>query len=369
MPESPEDLSHLRKQIDATDQEIIRLLCQRFSLAKEIGSKKELEGSPVYRPDREREIYRNLAEFLSERQDVGIPLRVLENIYREIMSASISMEKELIVAYLGPAASFSHVALQSRFGNTVQSCPEDSIGQVFRTVAMERKANYGIVPVDNTTEGSIGITLDHLAHSDLKIYAEHYIPVRHFLLFHKQKDPRKVRCLYSIGIAYQQCREWVQRHLDHDIEYVEMPSTAAAAKQAAQRKDGAAIASQLAAQTYDLEIIASNIQDNSNNITRFLVIGYQQCQPTQDDKTSIIFSLLDQPGSLVSILSLFANANINLTKIESRSNRRNFGEYNFFVDFLGHKKDKPIVEILKQVKDRSSFLRILGSYPRMKYPA
>ncbi len=368
MSTSSEDLSDLRKKIDVADHQIITLLCERLALAEQVGAKKQGDGTAIYRPDREREIYRNLVKFLTEHPEIKVPAQNLAAIYREIMSASIDMEKGLVIAYLGPAASFSHVALKSRFGSSVQSCSEDSIAEVFRTVAIGQKANYGIVPIDNTTEGSVGITLDHLLHFDIKIYAEHYIPIHHCLLFHKQKDPGSIRRLYSIRIAYQQCREWIQSHLSRKIEYIEVPSTAAAAKRASKHKDGAAIASDLAADTYRLKIIARNIQDNSNNITRFLVLGRGQCVPTQDDKTSILFSLQDQPGSLSEILNLFAKENINLTKIESHSNRRNFGEYNFFVDFLGHQQEKRVADILKQIKEKSSFLKVLGSYPRMDYP-
>ena len=363
-------LRHLREQIDKTDRRILELICRRADLAQQIGNQKQKEKSSIYRPDREREVYRNLKFFLEGHPKTKLSVKSLERIYCEIMSASIALEGGPVTAYLGPQASFSHTALMDCFGSQAQSIPQESIPDIFRVVQAGKEARYGLVPVDNSIEGSIGITLDSLINFDLHIYAEHYISVFHCLLCHKKIKPNAVRRLYTFGIAQEQCREWVHSNLNtKDIEFINMPSTAAAAKAAAEKKDGAAIASKLAAQTYGLEIIAKNIQDNPNNITRFLVIGKEQCPPTKDDKTSIVFTLADQAGSLSQTLSFFAKEKINLTKIESRSRRRGFGEYNFFVDFIGHSEEKHIRCILKNVQKNSSFLRIFGSYPRISLPA
>ena len=361
-----DDFNHLREEIDKTDSKILALLCERAQLAHSIGQHKKKNKSPVYRPDREREVYRNIKQFLKENPASPMSSAALERIYREVMSASIAIEGGPLVAYLGPEASFSHAAMQSCFGSKGRSAPQKSISDVFRIVEAGQEADYGMVPIENTTEGAIGITLDNLLRSELKIYSEHYIPVHHHLLFHKKIKREKIRRVYSQRIAQEQCREWIHSRLNTtELEFVEMPSTAAAAQKAARAKDGAAIASQLAAQHYALEVIAENIQDSPNNTTRFLLIAKEQCQPTQDDKTSIVFSLSDKAGSLSKILNLFAKEDINLTKIESRSKRRNFGEYSFFIDFLGHSQEKYIRDILEKVRENSSSLKILGSYPRV----
>ena len=361
-----EQLHGLRDKIDAADSEIVSLICKRAELAHQIGMlKKQQQESAIYRPDREREVFQKLSQALKKNGATQLSFHALQRIYREIIATSIDIEGGAKIAYLGPPASFSHVALQSHFGNAAQAYPQKSIADVFRSVELNQGADYGVVPIDNINEGSIGATLDNLLRSELKIYAEFYIGVQHYLLFHKKTKLGSIQRLYSIPIGMEQCREWLQAHLNlHEIELIETSSTAAAAEQAAKNKNGAAIASRLAAETYNLQIIADNIQDNPNNATRFLVIGREQCAPSFDDKTSIVFSLLDRPGSLAQILDLFAKANINLTKIESRPNRRNFGEYNFFIDFLGHANESKTAAILSQIRQDSSLLKILGSYPR-----
>ena len=291
-----DDFNHLREEIDKADSQIVALLCKRADLAHKIGEHKKKNKSPVYRPDRERKVYRNIKQFLKENPKTPLAYATLERIYREIMSASIAIEGGPSVAYLGPEASFSHAALQACFGfdgkekGGGRACPQRSIPDVFQVVEAGQGIDYGVVPVENTTEGSIGITLDNLLRSELKIYAEYYIPVHHHLLFHKKTKKENIRRIYSQRIAQEQCREWLYKHLNTaELEFVEMPSTAAAAQKAAAAKNGAAIASRLAAQCYGLEIIAENIQDSPNNITRFLLIAGEQCQATQDDKTSIVF--------------------------------------------------------------------------------
>lgn len=363
-PPEAQELKVLRNQIDEVDSRIVSLICQRAEAARQIGLVKRKQNGPVYRPDREREVYGKLNETLDKYKDSQLSPATLQRIYREIIAASIEIEGGPSIAYLGPPTSFSHVALQSCFGSAARGVPQKSIGDVFRNVELNQGSDYGVVPIDNINEGSISVSLDNLLRTDLKIYAEFYIGVQHYLLFHEKVKLKDIKRLYTIPIAMEQCREWLQANLNlHDIGVIETSSTAAAAEQAAKGKDGVAIASSLAAETYHLKIIAENIQDNPNNATRFIVIGREQCNPSGCDKTSLVFSLLDQPGSLAKVLGLFAQANINLAKVESRPNRRNFGEYNFFVDFIGHQEEEQIKIILEKIKQNSSFLKLLGSFP------
>ena len=366
---SKNDLRSLRNVIDETDCKIVSLLCKRAKLVCEIGNQKEKTKENIYHPDREKEVYKKLKKILASHAEAPFNFSSLESIYREIISTSLLLEGGLSIAYLGPEASFSHVAMQACFGSQINSISCKSIPDVFRSVILMDDRGHGIVPIDNSTEGQINITLECLLQFDLKIYAEYYLPISHHLLFHKETKLESIKRLYSFRIAQEQCREWLAHSMPMSkLEIIEMPSTAAAAKRAADKKDGAAIASKLAAQYYGLKSIANNIQDSPNNITRFFVIGKKQCQPTGDDLTSIVFSLADKPGSLSQILNLFAKEGINLTKIESYRQRDAFAGYHFFIDFLGHSQEGAFPEILKKIKKQSPFFKILGSYPRIKIP-
>ena len=372
MSDSPEEeLGKLRREIDQADRDIVRIILRRAEVAAKIGASKRADGSPVYRPDREREVYRNVAKIAGELypDSAPLPVEVLENIYREIMSGSIAVEKGPAIAFMGPLASFSHLACRKRFGSSLREHPVGSIPEVFRVVESGRDATYGIVPVDNTTEGSVGPTLDMLLKTDLKIYAEQYIRVHMTIQHHEEIPFGEIRKIYTNKIAFEQCRNWIQQNLSMaDMEIVETASTARAARMAAERKDGAAIASELAAETYGLKILKEDIQDSSANMTRFLIIGRDQSKPTGDDKTSIICSTNDRPGSLYGLLRPFHDAGINLTRIESRASRRSYGDYNFFIDFEGHHSSPEIEQILKITAGGTSFLKLLGSYPRTDKP-
>ena len=366
------ELSYYRQEIDGLDRDIVRMILRRADLAHEIGRVKRDRNETVYRPDREKEVYQNvqaIAEsYYQDNPDSSrFPSEALQSIYRELMSGTIYLEGGPIVAYMGPEGSFSHMATVQRFGSSVRSLPLPTITDVFRTLEAGGEATFGMVPVDNTTGGSVMTTLDAFLESGLKIYAEHFSRIQQHLLYHDEIALDDIRRIYSIRIGQEQCRDWLAAHLNlRDVEFVETNSTAAAARLAAERKDGAAIGSNLAAELYNLRIIARSIQDSTNNITRFWVIGNEQCKPTGDDKTSVIVGVHDRPGSLFSILDPFHMAGINLTKIESRITRRNYGEYNFYIDFQGHFEDPHIADILRKLEERSSFLKILGSYPAAK---
>ena len=361
-----------RSRIDEIDSEIVSLIAERTCLAQKLGKIKSQTNSPVYCPKREKEVYQNIEALRQKKLELknfsaSLTLRA---IYREIMSFAVKMEEGAKIIYLGPPASFSHLALYDRFGLNAKTDPVESIQEVFHEVESTEDYVLGIVPVENSTGGVIGITLDNLIRSDLQIYAEHYLRVRHHLLHAEKVDISSIQRLYLMPAVYEQCREWIHKYLDiSKIEVIETASSAAAALEASEKKNGAAVASETAAETYNLQFISKNIQDTSNNITRFFILGKDQCSPTGDDKTSIVFSLSDFPGSLSEVLRLFEKRGINMSRIESRSSKRMFGEYNFFLDLEGHKKDKGIKELLKKIQRKSSFFKILGSYPKMPLPS
>lgn len=356
MSEIENNLNEYRKQIDLLDEKIIKLLQERALIASRIGEIKKKNNEPIFRPDREKDIF----EKLKKVENGPLNATQLAAIYREIISASISLEKGLKVGYLGPEGSFSNQAVRTRFGASVNSSPLQSIPEVFRYVE-SGKLDYGVVPVENSSEGIVNSTLDQFLISDLKIYSEIYLKISMNLLGF-ESDLKKIKKVYGLKIANSQCREWLAVNLP-DCEMIETSSTAKAAQIVAETKEGAAIASAVAAEIYGLEIIRPSIQDLVNNTTRFLVIGSDQCNPTGNDKTSIVFALSDKPGALFAILKPFYENGINLTKIESRPTRLNSWEYNFFIDFIGHEKDEVIAELLKNLKSLTSYFRVLGSYP------
>ena len=356
MSEIENKLNEYRKQIDQLDRDIVDLLQKRAGVASRIGEIKKQNNEPIFRPDREKDIFRKLNEL--NKGPLTTPQ--LTSIYREIISASISLERGLQVGYLGPEGSFSNQAVRTRFGSSVKSEPLQSIPEVFRKVESGR-LDYGVVPVENSSEGLVNSTLDEFLVSSLKIYSEIYLKIKMNLVGY-EKDLGKIKKIYGLKIANSQCRDWLSQNLP-DCEFVETSSTAKAAQIVSEKKEGAAIASSIAAEIYGLEIIKESIQDIADNTTRFLVIGNDQANPTGDDKTSIVFSLPDKAGALYSVLKPFYEHGINLTKVESRPTRKNLWEYNFFIDFLGHEKDALIAEMLKELKTVTNFFRVLGSYP------
>lgn len=365
-----QDISQLRHEIDRIDKSIVKMLLERGDVAKQIGEWKRNHKEPIYKPDRERQVYERIIQAAHEisGEELVLPERMLKNIYKEIMAAFISIQGGPSVAFLGPLGSFSHLAVKQRFGDFARFLPVDSIPEVFRCVEGSSEIDFGIVPADNTTEGSVGITLDQLLQSGLKIYAESYVKINHHLLAATTTSPKEIRKLYTLRIAREQCREWINRNLSlANLEIIETSSTSEAAKMASERKDGAAIASELSMELYGLSLVAANIQDNSNNITRFFLLSDQQCAPTGEDRTSIVFSAHDRPGSLYEVLEPFHRAGLNLTRIESKATRKNYGDYNFFIDLLGHQHDPEIQQILVEVEKRTPFLKILGSYPRVSH--
>jgi chorismate mutase/prephenate dehydratase len=275
------------------------------------------------------------------------------------MSSALSLEKSLTVAYLGPEATFTHQAAIRRFGASLLYAPQKTITDVFTEVSKHR-ADYGVVPVENSTEGVVTHTLDMFVDSDLKIVAQIVLPVQHCLL---ANCPRaQIKKLYAHPQALGQCRTWVQTNLPR-AEIVETSSNARSAELAAKEKGVAAIAGILASERYDVPVLDYDIQDNVDNATRFLVLGRQSSPPTGDDRTSLMFSVMDRVGALYHALAAFRRCRINMTKIESRPSKRKAWEYFFFVDCQGHMEDRRVAKAISLLGEHCSYVKVLGSYP------
>ncbi len=350
------DIEGLRKKIDLIDDEIVRLLTERAEVVTKIAQIKRDAGLPFHNPDRERAILERVTASCKGM----FPKDALKVIFREIISASLSLEEPLKVAYLGPEGTFTHLAAIRHFGSSANYIPVERIKAIFEAVEAKR-ADYGLVPIENSNEGVVSYTLDVFVDCDLKIAAEVLLEVSHNLLS-RDGDIKKVKRVFSHPQASAQCREWLERHLPQ-IPVLDAVSTAKAAEIAAQDEEAAAIASELAARLYDLNFIERRIEDNKNNFTRFLVIARDYPKKTGKDKTSIMFSLKDKPGALFNVLLPFKKANINLSKIESRPSKRRAWEYIFFADMIGHIEDKVLREAIEEVKDNCLYLKHLGSYP------
>lgn len=348
-------LEDLRKNIDSLDDEIITLLNKRTECVLGIGEIKKKEGTEIYSPERESMIYEKI-----ERINGGpLPSDALKIIYREVMSAALSLEKELKIAYLGPEASYTNLAALSKFGSSVGYVTYNSISEVFR--AVERKhADYGVVPIENSTEGAVNHTLDMFIDSDIKICAEILSNIQINLMSCSQK--KDIKKIYSKPEAFAQCRVWLETNLPN-VPLVDTTSTTVAAQKAAQETGAAAIGSKLAASLYGLDMVAESIEDCTQNITRFLVISRSISKPTGNDKTSILVSIKDKIGALYDLLQPIKNNKINMTKIESRPSKKRVWDYYFFIDILGHIEDPLIKKTIAEMEDSVKFLRVLGSYP------
>jgi len=351
------ELNKLRNQIDKIDDRVLELLNKRTRVVLKIKKTKETKRINRHSPEREREILERL-----KRLNPGpLPNDVLKSIYREILSASLSLEEPLKVAYLGPSATFTHLAALRQFGSSTEYISESTIKAVFEVV-LRGNAQYGVVPIENSTEGVVNYTLDMFIDSDLKIASEIMLEVSHNLLS-KTGKISDIKKIYSYPQATAQCRGWLEQNLP-GIPIIEELSTAAAAKHVSKDHSAAAVASELAATIYKLKFVKKGIEDYKTNYTRFLVIASRIVgTKTGKDKTSIMFSVKDRPGALYLILRPFAKHKINLTKIESRPSRRKAWEYIFFVDMEGHVEDKTVKKAIDEVKRECLYLKVLGSYP------
>lgn len=349
-------LKHLRDRIDQIDNRILDLLNDRAKVVLDVSKVKAGKSRDFYVPSRERAIY----ERLTRTNPGPFPNEAVTKVFREIISASLNMELPMQVAFLGPQSTFTHLAAMQQFGLSAQLVPLKSIPSVFEEVERGR-AHYGVVPVENSTEGVVNHTLDMFIDSELQVIAEIMLEISHNLMS-KSGKLEQITKIVSHPQPLAQCRHWLEANMA-DIPQVDVASTAAAAQLAAEEETTAAIASQAAAVQYGLQVVKARIEDNPNNFTRFLIIGKTTPEKSGQDKTSIMFSVKDKPGILSRMLEPFSDRDINLSKIESRPMKQKAWEYIFFLDLIGHVDDPPIREAIEELRDHCYFLKVLGSYP------
>jgi chorismate mutase/prephenate dehydratase len=351
-------LKDLREQIDAIDAQLVALLNERSNLSIEVGKRKASEPNARYfAPERERDIINRLMEL---RGDGAMPKEGLIAVFREIISASIALQKPMSIAYWGPPGTFTQMAAMQRFGASSMYHDCATIPEVFGEV--ERgNTDYGVVPVENSTEGVINYTLDMFHETQLTICAEVYVDIIQNLLT-KATDLSQIKRLYAGPQPLAQCKRWVDNHLP-GVEIVQIMPTSKATERAVNDAEGAAIAPKKAAEVYDIPILFENIEDNPNNKTRFLIIGRNEPPPTGHDKTSILFAVKNEPGSLGRALRAFENHSVNLTMIASRPARNSAWDYVQFCDFQGHEKDENVGRALDDLKREAIYVNVLGSYP------
>lgn len=349
------NLKALRKQIDRIDSAILKLLNERTRIALKIKKIKIKRGLEPYTPDRERTL---LSRLINQNKGI-IKKESILAIFREIMSAALAVEKPLRIAYLGPPATFTHLAALKKFGVSVEYIPQNNISDIFSEIE-KSLCDYGVVPIENSIEGAVNHTLDMFVDSDLKICSEVLLTISHNLLSNNPLS--KIKRVYSNPQVFGQCRRWLKDNLS-GAEFVEVSSTTKAAELASKEKYAASIASIIASEAYGLKVVAERIEDYADNVTRFLVIGNTIANPTGNDKTSIMFSIRDRVGALYDMLAPFKKNRINLTKIESRPSKRKAWEYYFFIDFIGHISDGNVKKALDELTKNCTLLKILGSYP------
>jgi len=353
-----EELTRLRGAIDEIDQEIVRLISQRACHAQAVGALKRKEKKRFFRtPERELEVLRKV----EEANPGPLPGRFWRHWYLELISACLALEKPQRVAYLGPEGTYTHTAALKYFGSSAEMVPEVSISEVFRKAESE-DVDFGVVPVENSTEGFVNHTLDMFLSSALSISGEILLRIHHHLLSQETKLQSIAR-VYSHPQPLAQCRRWLDKHLPH-AECVAASSNAEAVRIALKEEKAAAIAGESAAEIYGLPILASHLEDEPSNTTRFLVLGHQKREPSGKDRTSILSSSEDKPGTLVRLLAPLAKHNISMSKIESRPSKRGLWNYVFFLDIEGHEEDAVVAKALEEMKEASILFKVLGSYPR-----
>lgn len=352
-----EEIRSLRSRIDEIDNEILSLLNKRAEVVLELGRLKSEGHLEAYDPDREEEIINRLRTMNSG----PFPIESMSHVFREIISSCRFLVKPIRVAYLGPPASHTHLACLEHFGNSIEASPMESIEEVFESVE-KGEANCGVVPVENSTEGMVNRTLDMFLESQVKIMGEILLRISHDLLS-LSGNPREIQKIYSHPQAFAQCRRFLKKHYSH-ASLIGTESTAKAAQIAKEDKTAAAISSPVAGKLYGLKTVSSRIEDSNQNYTRFLILALKGSQQTGRDKTSILFSIPHQPGSLFRVLRVFSEQGVNLTKIESRPSKGRPWEYVFFIDFEGHSEDPRVKKALTELEGVVLFFRILGSYPR-----
>lgn len=361
-----QQLAKLRQQIDKIDVEIQRLINERARCAEQVAEVKTNNngGEPAvfYRPEREAQVLREIMA----RNNGPVVDEEMARIFREIMSVCLALEQPLRIAFLGPEGTFTQAAALKHFGHSVVSAPMSSIDDVFREVE-SGAANYGVVPVENSTEGMVNSTLDSFMNSSLKICGEVELRIHHHMLVKGDVDPADIKYIYSHEQSLAQCRKWLNTHLP-DAERISVASNAEAARMVAEATDKtagsiAAIAGDMAAEIYQLNRMTSKIEDQPDNTTRFLIVGHQGVPASGSDKSSIIIAMRNKPGALYHVLEPFQRAAISLTRVETRPSRSGTWNYVFFVDFEGHCEDVNVKAVLEEIADEAAELKILGSYP------
>ncbi|MHB1951534.1 MAG: prephenate dehydratase [Acidiferrobacteraceae bacterium] len=351
-------LKALREQIDSVDIRIQELVTRRAELVQRVAAVKMAEPgarATFYRPEREAEVLKEVRR----RHRGPLPAGEMVRLFREIMSACLALEGPLKVAFLGPRGTYTEQAVLKHFGHSISALPVAGIDSVFQAVE-SGDASFGIVPVENSSEGAVSHTLDRFVQSPLRICGEVELRVRHCLL---GRASTRVKTVAAHPQALAQCRGWLERHLPK-ADLRSMPSNAEAAQLAAARRDTAAIAARSAAALYGLKVLAANIEDQPDNTTRFLVIGEQDAPPSGDDKTTLLVSTSNRPGALAALLVPLARRRISLSRIESRPSRQGRWEYVFFIDIEGHKSERRIAQAITELERRAAFCKWLGSYPR-----
>ncbi len=351
-------LHSLRKKIDALDVRLVTLLNQRAGLSLAIGEEKTKNSSGIYSPHREKEVLRRIQAL----NKGPMSYEDFQAIYREIMSSSLALEKSLRIAYLGTEGSHTHLAANKKFGSRVTYVPCEGIAEVFQKVE-HADCDYGVVPIENSTEGAVTHTFDLLVDSELKACAQILMNVSHHLLAHTHNFKR-IQSVYSNPQVFGQCRNWLLNNMPQAGQ-IAVASTTEAVRRASKEKGASAIASSLAAKFYGLPIVRSNIEDIAHNITRFLVLAAHDAPRTGKDRTTILFSIKDKVGALHAMLTPFAHNRINLTKIESRPAKKKAWDYYFFVDFEGHRLEKNVRKALEKLEGMCKYLKVVGSYPVM----
>jgi chorismate mutase/prephenate dehydratase len=351
------NLDDIRKHIDEIDGQLLDLLSDRADLVHQVGEVKKRDGLQIYAPEREEALLRRLIE----RNKGRLPEKSIRAIYREIMSAALALEDDLKIAYLGPEGTWTHQAAIKKFGHSVAYSSQPNFAEVFDQVT-RRQADYGVVPIENSTEGAVSHTLDLFVDSPLQICAQILLRIENGLMASIPRE--QIKTLYSHPQVFGQCRNWILRNFP-EADLVEVSSTTRAAQLARDNaaQGAAALGGALAAEMNGLEMLESSIQDRATNTTRFLVIGEKTCPPTGKDRTSILFAIHDRPGSLVRALQAFDQFQINMSKIESRPSKRKDWEYVFYVDLSGHCDDPELKDAIEELEKHCSMVKLLGSYP------
>lgn len=349
-------LDDLRDKIDGIDRKLVDLLNERTEAATEIGKRKASDGAQAYVPAREKAVLKRVADL----NKGPLPDSSMQSIFREVMSGALATEAQVRVAYLGPAATFTHHAARSRFGTSVEYVACESVWDVFNMVETG-DAGYGVVAIENAINGPVIPVLDRLVDTSLKVYAEIVFPISQCLLSRSARDG--IKQIHSHPQALAQCQRWLRMELP-GVDLIPTSSTAKAAELASREDGVAAIGSSLACEIYGLNVVAEHIEDVSGNETRFMILASKYGDQTGDDKTSIVFSVRHNVGSLYDALQSFRKFGLNMTKIESRPSKNKAWEYYFFVDFEGHADDEKVKEALVDLGQHCIFLKVLGSYPK-----